>query len=447
MTLTSYLDNKINEMEGSKGADYFAQFRGKTFEQFWNLLPKKLKFFDYEKELEQILRKEKYVRVKKATGLGISEFFLRWIAWMCLKDDELKKQQIDVTGLFVTGPRLELAIQLMDRLKGLFDFQFESKNTVCNLNGCKLEAFPSHHLASARGLNPKIVLEDEADFFPIGQQQEARSIAERYIPKTDPHLIMVSTPYNPGGLYDTMDREDNLYRLLEWNYEVGLNAGIFTPEQIAVARKSPSFEREYNLQYGVGVGNLYPSKLIDELIESYDLNYRDGVKIRTVDPAYGSSKFGIMECEMLNGVMYPKFCMQVSRPSPTAMTELIVERNKKHPMNTLVDAAHPGLIRDLIDRSVSAWEVKFNQELSNMTIEGTEAVKEKRVRFHPDICRDLTAQLKAVEANDKGHPDKKKLNFDLGDCFQMACNHLKVSTMKIISLSKTKTEEEFEGWD
>jgi len=31
----------------------------------------------------------------------------------------------------------------------------------------------------------------------------------------------------------------------------------------------------------------------------------------------------------------------------------------------------------------------------------------------------------AVKFNEKGHPDKKELNFDLGDCFMMGCNWLK----------------------
>ena len=420
---------------------YFDQFKGLSFKEFWEKLPRKLTFFDYEQELEQILTREKYVRVKKATGLGISEFFLRWIAWNCLKDNTLREKQIDVSCILVTGPRLELAIQLMDRLKGLFDYQFDTKNTVCVLNGCKIEAFPSHHLASARGLSPRIVFLDEADFFPIGQQQEARSIAERYIPKSDPHLIMVSTPYNPGGLYDIMDQEDKLYHLIEWNYEVGLNAGIFTQQHIAIARKSPSFEREYNLQYGVGVGNLYPSSLIDELIESYDLTYKDGEKVRCIDPAYGSSKFAISEWERIDGIMYCKYCIQLDRPSPTAITQHIIERDRLIRMNTLIDSAHPGLIRDLLDKSVQAKEVKFNQELSNMTVEGTETVKAKRARFHPDICRPLIAQLKAVESNDKGHPDKTKLNFDIGDTYQMAANHLKVSDVRLIKVNQFEEDE------
>ncbi|MFM7797272.1 MAG: hypothetical protein ACKO7N_10965, partial [Candidatus Nitrosotenuis sp.] len=329
-------------------SDYFDQFKGKTFEEFWNLLPKKLTLYDYEKELAELTEKKRYIRSKKATGLGISEFYLRWIAWKCFNSDDTSP---DVFAVIITGARLELAIQLIDRLKGLFDYDFDNKNTVCVLNGKKIEAFPSHHIASARGLNPKIVMLDEADFFPTNQQNEARSISERYIPKSNPYLIMVSTPFNPGGLYSTMDREKNsLWHLVEWNYEVGLRAGIYSPEMIEKARQSLSFEREYNLKYGIGHGSIYPYDLVNELTESYDLSFKNGQMVRTIDPAYGSSKFAIMETEMLDGIAYPKFVMQIERPSPTAMTELITARNTQFPMTTLVDSAHPGLIRDLLDR-------------------------------------------------------------------------------------------------
>ena len=211
---------------------------------------------------------------------------------------------------------------------------------------------------------------------------------------------------------------------------------------IEKAKQSKSFEREYNLKFGVGHGSIYPYELINELTQSYDLGFSNGQMVRTIDPAFGSSKFAIMETEMLDGIAYPKYCVQIDRPSPTAMTELITSRNAQFPMITLVDSAHPGLIRDLVERNVSASEVRFNSELSNMTIEGSQMVKEKRVRFHPDICQDLTAQLKAVETNDKGHPDKKKLNFDLGDCYQMMANYFKNSRASILKMSQYDEEED-----
>jgi hypothetical protein len=119
----------------------------------------------------------KHLWIKKATGLGVSEFMLRFMAWLCLKDDTLAGSQMCI----VTGPRIDLAIALIDRMKKLFSGSkskgptvFDTKETVIELNGVKIEAFPSHHLDAMRGLpNVSFILLDEADFFPPGQQQDA----------------------------------------------------------------------------------------------------------------------------------------------------------------------------------------------------------------------------------------------------------------------------------
>ena len=58
----------------------------------------------------------KHIWIKKATGLGISEFMLRFMAWLCLKDNTLSGSQMCI----VTGPRIDLAIALIDRMKKLF---------------------------------------------------------------------------------------------------------------------------------------------------------------------------------------------------------------------------------------------------------------------------------------------------------------------------------------
>ena len=88
----------------------------------------------------------------------------------------------------VTGPRIELAIGLIARMKGFFNEKlivtFDSKETIIELNGIHIEAYPSHHLDAMRGLpNVSFILLDEADFFPPGQQQDARDVSERYIGK------------------------------------------------------------------------------------------------------------------------------------------------------------------------------------------------------------------------------------------------------------------------
>jgi hypothetical protein len=48
-----------------------------------------------------------------------------------------------------------------------------------NDSGVHIEAYPSHHLDAMRGLSSVcFILLDEADFFPPGQQQDARDVLE-----------------------------------------------------------------------------------------------------------------------------------------------------------------------------------------------------------------------------------------------------------------------------
>jgi hypothetical protein len=142
--------------------------------------------FDYEQRLHDLLEidKKKYIWIKKSTGLGVTEFFLRYISWICTRDNAMKDNK---RICIVTGPRIDLAVTLVDRLKNLFSnagVLFNTKETVLELNGCIIEAFPSHHLDAMRGLTDvKLILLDEADFFPPSQQQNARDVSERYIGK------------------------------------------------------------------------------------------------------------------------------------------------------------------------------------------------------------------------------------------------------------------------
>jgi late competence protein required for DNA uptake (superfamily II DNA/RNA helicase) len=216
----------------------------------------------------------KHLWIKKATGLGISEFMLRFMVWLCLKDDALSSSQMCI----VTGPRIDLAIALIDRMKKLFTGSssskgldnFDTKETVIELNGVKIEAFPSHHLDAMRGLpNVSFILLDEADFFPPGQQQDARDVSERYIAKSNPYIVMISTPNAPDGLFERIEKESEdtcLYKRLFLDYTYGIGK-IYAAEEIEKAKQSPSFEREYNLKYLGKIGNVFHTKDIEAAIE------------------------------------------------------------------------------------------------------------------------------------------------------------------------------------
>ena len=61
--------------------------------------------------------KHKHLCVKKATGLGVTEFFLRLMAWLCLRNGDYRNSQMCI----VTGPNRDIAIKLIKRMKVLFE--------------------------------------------------------------------------------------------------------------------------------------------------------------------------------------------------------------------------------------------------------------------------------------------------------------------------------------
>jgi hypothetical protein len=87
--------------------------------------------FDYEKILyDSLLSNEhsnilnhsfnfrhKHLWVKKSTGLGVTEFFLRLMVWLCLRNDDYRNSQMCI----VTGPNIDIAIKLIKRMKALFE--------------------------------------------------------------------------------------------------------------------------------------------------------------------------------------------------------------------------------------------------------------------------------------------------------------------------------------
>lgn len=440
--------------------EYWNQFKGLSWQQFNEKIGMPLnvktgmptKIYQYEDELIENTLKYKMMWVKKATGLGITEIYNRFIAWLCTRDDSFRDNQIDVAVVIFTGTSTELAVRIIDRIKGLFkEHEFEERERIGFINGAKIESFPSSHTKTARGLSPLFVFVDEGDFFEKNEQQEARTTAERYIIKTHPYIIFVSTPNLPGGLFETMEKEEpSQYHKVFLPYTIGLRDGMYTEQEIDEGKKSPSFEREYNLQYGVGVGDIFPSELVDQIIEDYDLSIGYGERLITVDPAYGSSNFAILGFEQTNGIIYIKDEIERTRPNPSEMLEELIRLSNKYSnCLMLVDSAHPGLIRDLQQRGINVQSFVFgamsedNRQsiISKMTFEASQAVREKRVRIHRSM-RVLPAQLKAVSFNSKGHPDKTKLNFDAGDCFLIGCNHLKSNNLIIQNINIEDSEED-----
>jgi hypothetical protein len=439
--------------------------------------------FDYEQIILDALISTagtKHLWIKKATGLGVSEFMLRFMAWLCLKDDALAGSQMCI----VTGPRIELAIALIQRMKRLFTaisniargridsillaagkrhmspyepppITFDTKETVIELNGVKIEAFPSHHLDAMRGLpNVSFILLDEADFFPPGQQQDARDVSERYIAKSNPYIVMVSTPNAPDGLFEHIEKEAEdtcLYKRLFLDYTYGVGK-IYTAEEIERAKQSPSFPREYDLKYLGKIGNVFHTKDIEAAIEKGNRYNPDGAtspmssKSMGIDPAYGSSAFGIVVTQWVDGVVQILYAEEFHRPDYNEMLSTTYSLMSRYGVDKVyIDGANPSFIRSLklqigeepdYDAVIARYKAEgFGDATRNMKVVPVNFGKEHkamlghtkmiledeggRIAINPAFDKLVTALRTAVDAD--GSLDKEVTSYhDILDAFRLA---------------------------
>ncbi len=409
--------------------------------------------FEYEKIVNDILQESKHVWIKKATGLGITEFMLRYMAWLCLKDDKLKGSQMCI----VTGPRIDLAIALIDRIKNLFwDITFSTKDSVIELNGIKIEAFPSHHLDSMRGIpNVSFILLDEADFFPPGEQQDARDVSERYIAKSNPYIVMVSTPNAPGGLFENIELEpeqDCLYKRIFLDYTYGLDK-IYTRDEIEKAKRSPSFEREYNLKYLGNVGNLFNIQDIESAITNKynpDIGNKEALTVMGIDTGWASSYFAVVIVSWFDQNIHVMYASHFKNPQLNQMLDLVTDLRMKYMVDkTCVDGSDPSFIYALKER-LREWPIDYHtvpkEQYRHMMVEPVTftkqqyeflvhdkaIVEDKALKIHPKF-QDLLIALKSAYVEETIFVKERSANNDLLDALSICLVKFKARTINTLN--------------
>jgi hypothetical protein len=440
---------------GEPGFCCFTHAVGLPFKPGFGYLP----WFDYQLEFLHAHKDTRYLRVIKATGLGFSELELYFIGWLAFRNyDTVKPAQIPI----LTGPRIDIAMQLIDRLYNILTARLpgvieviEKTNTRIKISNITIEAFPSHHIDAVRALpNPIYILLDEADFFPYEPEDPNNpvKVVERYIPKSNPWIVLVSTPNLPNGLYDTMDRDSNLrYQTFRYNYEWGLDK-IYDRAQIDNAKQSSSFEREYNLKYGAGIGNIFNESWIGlallkgERLRHIPVSYSTK-KSMGIDPAWGSSKFGITKIEYLKytqdeqyyntkRVYYSK---GFEREQYENMLQLCYKFIKEDNIDFIfIDGSQVEFIKSLkakIGEDVNYEDIikraeKFDAPLSDyMNIipilnqkEGKNVIDDARywlgqsktVAIDEKECSELVAQMRFAKQKETGQLDKSPTTIKLG---------------------------------
>ncbi len=408
--------------------------------------------FDYQHKLFTTLQSNKLVWLLKATGLGITEFMIRFIAWLCLKDNQLKNTQI----VIVTGPRLEKATEIIQRMKNLFINaeiikSFDTKQTTLILNGVLIQAYPSDHLDDARGIpNVSFIYVDEAAFFSNKEQQNLRDITERYIIKSNPWIVLTSTPNRPDDIMAQIMAEPNsLYTKLYFDYRVGIGR-MWTLQEIEMQKQSPSFQREYNLKFLGGAGDIFNPLDIDQITnESYPLTKDQWfVTWMGLDPGWGSSETGIVIVRLRDTKLETVYAESFARP----LYNDIINRVRQLALDwstckIFVDGSAAGLIKELkhsygnseylnyhlLDEEViRQWEqgpcdfnkivpINFRTRHKDMMGSLVQIISKRLIRIHPTFDK-LVIALRTAKARSELDYDKQQSSYsDLLDAMMLSC--------------------------
>jgi hypothetical protein len=279
-------------------------------------------------------------------------------------------------------------------------------------------------------------------------------VPERYIAKSDPYIVMVSTPNAPEGLFERIEKEAEdacLYKRIFLDYTYGIGK-IYTAEEIQKAKASPSFEREYNLKYLGKIGNVFHTKDIEVAIEKVgNTTLITSIHITPLLPdlwAYGSSAFGIVVTQFEDGIVQIMHAEEYHRPDYNEMLSVVYGLMSKYNVDSVyIDGANPSFIKSLklqigedpdYDKVIARYRsdglgdswtkdmkiipVNFNKEHKAM-LGHCKMILERdggRIAINPDKFDKLITSLRTAVDND-GTLDKEATSYnDIFDAFRLA---------------------------
>ena len=246
-----------------------------------------------------------------------------------------------------------------------------------------------------------------------------------------------------------------LYKRIFLDYTYGIGK-IYTQEEIEKAKQSPSFEREYNLKYLWKIGNVFHVKDIQAAIEKgrkYDPDNFTPFNSFTsrsmgIDPAYGSSAFGIVVTQWVDGIVQIMHAEEYHRPDYNEMLSLVYGLISKYQVDKIyIDGANPSFIKSLklqigeetdYDKVIAryraeglgdSWSenmkiipVNFNKEHKAMLGHCKMILEDDcgKIAINPDKFDKLIPSLRTAVDND-GTLDKESTSYnDIFDAFRLA---------------------------
>src|SRR5215510_8338080 len=139
-----------------------------------------------------------------------------------------------------------------------------------------------------------------------------------------------------------------IYHRIRLPYTVGLQK-IYTDEDIARAKQSPSWQREFCCQFSGELGNCFAPEDLEKAVEmgktgdTYNPSTQD--LAMGIDPGFGSSKFGIVISQAYHSRIEIIYAQEFETSRPTRMLEVATELCSQFRVDTIfVDGSNPGVI-------------------------------------------------------------------------------------------------------
>ena len=419
--------------------------------------------YDYQEDVIAKLKTDIKLYVIKSPKLGMTELFLRWIIHQCFVNKSWTNAQVAI----VVGTGIRNAGRMVGRMKTVmnnkfnpiaYGTQYDSKDAI-DVNTVDIAAYPANHVDTVRD-KPKVkfILVDECAFFTQMENNSLAGVISHYTGNANPQTILLSTAgESPKGLmYEVGEAEKSNYtRFYLTNPEkYGLKKHkesgtcIYDRPSLATIQvDDPTYERNFLGKWGAGTGNIFDAESLKSITERYDMpDPAENESLLAVDPAYSrsknGSKFALLGLTKKNGIIYVTFEQQLDDPSNIDGVRAVKATMSKGYKRLVIDSSGVGLISDLaplyetkamnfnesrkINDSLKVIldpEEPIHKENVKMLTITEKCVNERVVKIHPKY-KHLLDQLRAVRRKDDGTPDKKKVSFDLGDCFRMGCYEL-----------------------
>jgi hypothetical protein len=143
---------------------------------------KEFPIFDYQQLIFNAIENNRNVWIKKASGIGATEFILRYLTWKTLFNNDLQYKSIFIiSGTFVHHAN-ELKVRMENLFRKKFPFlQLDSKFTDLWIKNTNIKIFPSRNVKDLRGYTDvSYLFIDEADHFEPSINSELLHEITRY---------------------------------------------------------------------------------------------------------------------------------------------------------------------------------------------------------------------------------------------------------------------------